>query len=173
MPAVPGSVTLVDLPKDGRERAVPVLIDSFVGIYRWHAKRTLREVQVVRGAEIGGALAGIAMLERLVPDVGYVYYIAVASAHRRRGSGDDCSTMPSIGSDARGPASSTPPFNRRTPPRGRSSSRAGSGSSSARSWATRRVDWARGGFGAGCGSSTGSCFSVGGWTRRPRGRAVK
>jgi ribosomal protein S18 acetylase RimI-like enzyme len=87
MGSAPGSVTLVDLPPEDRERAVPVLIDSFVGIYRWHAKRTLREVQAVRGAELDGALAGIAMLERLVPEVGYVYYIAVASAHRQKGIG--------------------------------------------------------------------------------------
>ena len=80
-------MTLIDLPREHRERAVPVLIDSFVGIYRWHAKRTLRDVQVVRGAEVGGELVGVAMLERLVPEVGYVYYIAVASAHRRAGIG--------------------------------------------------------------------------------------
>jgi ribosomal protein S18 acetylase RimI-like enzyme len=81
------SVRLVDLPPSIRERGVPILIDSFVGIYRWHAKRTLREVQVVRGAELAGELVGLAMLERLVPQVGYVYYVAVASAHRKEGIG--------------------------------------------------------------------------------------
>ncbi|MCI4360113.1 MAG: GNAT family N-acetyltransferase [Thermoplasmata archaeon] len=78
---------LVDLPGPERERAVPLLVDSFVGIYRWHAKRTLREVERVRGAERDGVLFGVAMLERLVPDVGYVYYIAVASTHRQHGIG--------------------------------------------------------------------------------------
>jgi ribosomal protein S18 acetylase RimI-like enzyme len=86
-PAAAAPVTLIDLPSEARERAVPVLLDSFVGIYRWHAKRTLREVQVVRGAERDGELLGIAMLERLAPEVGYVYYIAVASAHRQEGIG--------------------------------------------------------------------------------------
>ena len=85
--ASPSDVRLVDLPPVDRERAVPVLIDSFVGIYRWHAKRTLREVQIVRGAEVHGELLGVAMLERLVPEVGYVYYIAVAAAHRKEGIG--------------------------------------------------------------------------------------
>ncbi len=80
-----GTLRLVDLPATERERAVPLLIDSFVGVYRWHAKRTLREVTLVRGAEHPSGLVGVAMLERLVPEVGYVYYIAVASALRRRG----------------------------------------------------------------------------------------
>lgn len=70
-----------------RERAVPVLRDGFIGIYRWHAKRTLRTVSVVRGAWLGSELVGVAMLERLVPEVGYVYYLSVAQTHRRRGLG--------------------------------------------------------------------------------------
>ena len=81
------TLKLVDLPGGSRESAVPILIDSFVGIYRWHAKRTLREVGTVRGAERDGALLGITMLERLAPEVGYVYYIAVAAAARRQGIG--------------------------------------------------------------------------------------
>ncbi len=79
------AVRIADLDGAGRERAVPVLIDSFVGIYRWHAKRTLRQVSSVRGAFAGDELVGVAMLERLVPAVGYVYYLAVRRADRRRG----------------------------------------------------------------------------------------
>jgi ribosomal protein S18 acetylase RimI-like enzyme len=78
---------IVDLVGPSRERAVPVLLDSFTGIYRWHAKRTLREVSVVRGLELDGELAGVAMLEVLAPTVGYVYYIAVRETARRRGVG--------------------------------------------------------------------------------------
>jgi ribosomal protein S18 acetylase RimI-like enzyme len=63
------------------------VIDSFVGIYRWHAKRTLRDVSLVRAAEVDGEVAGISMLERLTPAVGYVYYLAVRVAFRRRGIG--------------------------------------------------------------------------------------
>ena len=91
MSAIPSSAgpgaELVDLVGDAREAAVPILIDSFVGIYRWHAKRTLRRVSFVRGAVVGGELRAVAMLEHLVPGVGYVYYIAVAAAHRREGLG--------------------------------------------------------------------------------------
>ncbi|MGI0133095.1 MAG: GNAT family N-acetyltransferase [Thermoplasmata archaeon] len=76
-----------DLVGDERERAVPLLIASFVGIYRWHAKRTLRRVVRVRAAERDGALEGVAMLERLAAQVGYVYYIAVLPARRMRGVG--------------------------------------------------------------------------------------
>ncbi|MCI4342653.1 MAG: GNAT family N-acetyltransferase [Thermoplasmata archaeon] len=74
-----------DLTQAERELAVPVLIDSFTGIYRWHAKRTLRSISRVRGAWSGEELAGVSMLEFLEPPVGYVYYIAVRLAHRRRG----------------------------------------------------------------------------------------
>jgi ribosomal protein S18 acetylase RimI-like enzyme len=79
------AIEIGDLPPPERELAVPILIDSFEGIYRWHAKRTLREVSLVRAARIDGGLAGVAMLERLVPEVGYVYYLAVAPAQRRQG----------------------------------------------------------------------------------------
>lgn len=70
-----------------REEAVPVIIDSFVGIYRWHAKRTLRRVSVVRGAFQEGQLLGVSMLEGLAPGVGYVYYVAVRAHGRRHGLG--------------------------------------------------------------------------------------
>ncbi|HTZ61607.1 MAG TPA: GNAT family N-acetyltransferase [Thermoplasmata archaeon] len=78
---------LVDLSGGERERAVPVLIDSFVGIYRWHAKRTLRQVGRVRAALVSGEVVGVALLERLAPGVGYVYYLAVRRSDRRHGVG--------------------------------------------------------------------------------------
>ncbi|NNN17534.1 MAG: GNAT family N-acetyltransferase [Thermoplasmata archaeon] len=73
---------LVDLPVGAREAAVPVLIDSFVGVYRWHAKRTLRQVRWVRAARLGEEIVGVSMLEPLTPEVGYVYYLAVLAARR-------------------------------------------------------------------------------------------
>lgn len=76
---------IVDLVGADRERAVPIIIDSFTGIYRWHAKRTLREVSLVRAAVLDGEPVGVSLLERLVPEVGYVYYLAVLAAWRRRG----------------------------------------------------------------------------------------
>ncbi len=81
----PAAVEIVDLPSESRDRAVPLLIDSFRGVYRWHAKRTLRTVSEVRGARVEGTLVGVAMLEALAPEVGYVYYLAVAPSFRRRG----------------------------------------------------------------------------------------
>ncbi|MGC2289088.1 MAG: GNAT family N-acetyltransferase [Thermoplasmata archaeon] len=73
---------VADLAGEAREQAVPILIESFVGIYRWHAKRTLRRVSVVRGALENDRLVGVSMLEDLAPGVGYVYYVAVSRAHR-------------------------------------------------------------------------------------------
>jgi ribosomal protein S18 acetylase RimI-like enzyme len=82
-------VTLRDLTPTEREQAVPVLRDSFVGIYRWHAKRTLRDVGRVRAAYFGDELAGVSMLETLNPAVGYVYYLAVFARFRGRGVGGE------------------------------------------------------------------------------------
>lgn len=92
MPGTMGPPTLAglhltDLLGPDREAAVPVIKEGFEGIYRWHAKRTLRSVSVVRAAWIGPELVGVAMLERLAPGVGYVYYVSVAHARRQQGVG--------------------------------------------------------------------------------------
>jgi ribosomal protein S18 acetylase RimI-like enzyme len=86
-PQSPLPVTLIDLIGEDRERAVPVLKDGFVGIYRWHAKRTLRTATWVRAAIIRGEVVAVSVLERLDPEVGYVYYLATALTHRREGLG--------------------------------------------------------------------------------------
>jgi ribosomal protein S18 acetylase RimI-like enzyme len=80
-------VRLIDLEGEARSRAVPALDAGFTGIYRWHAKRTLRRVSAVRAAELQGVVVGVSLLELLVPEVGYVYYIAVLPDHRRTGIG--------------------------------------------------------------------------------------
>jgi ribosomal protein S18 acetylase RimI-like enzyme len=80
-------LTLTDLVGDARERAVPVLKEGFVGVYRWHAKRTLREVPTVRAAEVDGTILGVSLLDWLAPEVGYVYYLSVGRSHRQRGIG--------------------------------------------------------------------------------------
>jgi len=64
-----------------------VVRESFEGIYRWHANRTLKDIARVRAVRTDREIHGIAMLERLAPEVGYVYYVAVARAHRRTGIG--------------------------------------------------------------------------------------
>jgi ribosomal protein S18 acetylase RimI-like enzyme len=81
------ALAIIDLIGPERERAVPIVIDAFTGIYRWHAKRVLREIPIVRGALLDGELVGLSMLERLRPEVGYVYYLAVLRAHRGHGVG--------------------------------------------------------------------------------------
>ena len=83
----PGGSRILDLAGSARDRALPIVGASFEGYYRWHAKRTLREVTWVRAAETSGELRGVAMLERLAPEVGYVFYLAVAPDHRREGVG--------------------------------------------------------------------------------------
>lgn len=81
------AAVLADLVGPERERAVPVIKDGFVGIYRWHAKRTLRSASTVRAALIGGEVAAVSVLERLAPEVGYVYYLSTSLAYRRQGLG--------------------------------------------------------------------------------------
>jgi len=78
---------LVDLVGRDRERAIPALKDGFVGIYRWHAKRTLRSATWVRAVVRDGEVAAVSVLERLDPEVGYVYYLSTAVSHRRSGLG--------------------------------------------------------------------------------------
>jgi len=80
-------IRLVDLVGSERERAVPAIRDGFTGIYRWHATRELRQVTRVRAASAAGTIVGVALLDVLEPEVGYVYYITVLSAHRRSGVG--------------------------------------------------------------------------------------
>jgi ribosomal protein S18 acetylase RimI-like enzyme len=81
------SVELADLKGVARDGAIPVIKQSFVGIYRWHAKRTLHRIATVRAAMIDGQIAGVSMLEQLAPEVSYVYYIAIGQAYRRKGLG--------------------------------------------------------------------------------------
>lgn len=78
-------VVLGDLPPEQHDEAVPIIKDCFTGYYRWHAKRTLREIELVRSARVEGRLVGFAMLSHLVPEAGYVYYIAVETPSRRKG----------------------------------------------------------------------------------------
>jgi len=83
----PTELRITTLEGDARDQAIPILKDGFEGIYRWHAKRTLRSVSIVHAAWSGADLVGVSMLERLVPEVGYVYYLSVSARHRRQGIG--------------------------------------------------------------------------------------
>ncbi len=77
----------IDLIGADRDRALDALRQSFTGVYRWHAKRTLREADSVRAIEVDGRIAAAALLDRFDADVAYVYYLFVAEADRRRGFG--------------------------------------------------------------------------------------
>src|SRR6266571_8014992 len=78
-------VVIRDTPT--RERAILgwILEESFEGWYLLHSKRTLRDIEVVRVAMSSGKPVGLVMLKTLEGNAGYVYYIAVAKDHRRKG----------------------------------------------------------------------------------------
>jgi ribosomal protein S18 acetylase RimI-like enzyme len=78
-------ILLEDSPQEKRPALEWILDESFEGWYLRHAKKTLRESEVVRVAVAAGGPIGLAMLKRLDSRTGYVYYIAVARAQRRKG----------------------------------------------------------------------------------------
>ncbi|HXQ94468.1 MAG TPA: GNAT family N-acetyltransferase [Thermoplasmata archaeon] len=83
----PQPLRIVELVGPERDAAIPILKESFTGYYRWHAKRTLREIATARAALVGGSIAGVALWENLLPEVGYLYYLFVGPAFRRHGVG--------------------------------------------------------------------------------------
>jgi ribosomal protein S18 acetylase RimI-like enzyme len=83
----PPRIRLRGLSGSARSGVLPILKESFTGYYRWHAKRTLLEIERVQVATLNRTIAGAALLERLVPEVGYISYIFVGSGFRRRGVG--------------------------------------------------------------------------------------
>ena len=76
---------IVDVPVRERAGLEWILDESFEGWYLRHSKGTLRNVEVVRAAMVSGKPVGLVMLKKLESNVGYVYYIAVAKAHRKKG----------------------------------------------------------------------------------------
>jgi ribosomal protein S18 acetylase RimI-like enzyme len=84
---IPG-IEIADVPKGERAALIPILEESFEGLYLWHAKRTLQGVEVVRVARTpAGEAAGLIMLKVFPEDAGYVYYVAVSRRFRRQGVG--------------------------------------------------------------------------------------
>ena len=73
--------------RDDRGDLLPVLRESFEGIYLWHARRILRGRATVLAADRNGIPIGLAMMKMLAPRVGYVYYLAVSSVERQQGTG--------------------------------------------------------------------------------------
>ena len=76
---------VVDVPPGERAPLEKILEESFEGWYLRHSKGKLLQLEVVRAAMASGAQVGLVMLKRLEAQVGYIYYIAVAKAHRRMG----------------------------------------------------------------------------------------
>jgi len=81
------NLAIIDVPKGKRAGLEWILEESFEGWYLMHSKRTLRDIELVRAAMSTGKPVGLAMLKMLVESVGYVYYIAVAKASRKKGIG--------------------------------------------------------------------------------------
>jgi ribosomal protein S18 acetylase RimI-like enzyme len=79
------NLAIVDVPKGKRTGLEWILEQSFEGWYLMHSRRTLRDIELVRAALSTGKPVGLVMLKMLVESVGYVYYIAVAKASRKRG----------------------------------------------------------------------------------------
>ena len=78
-------VVVVDVPPGERGSLETILEESFEGWYLRHAKGKLQQLEVVRAAMASGTPAGLVMLKTLEARVGYIYYVAVAKAHRRMG----------------------------------------------------------------------------------------
>ena len=76
---------IVDVPAGKRAGLEWILDESFEGWYLMHSKRTLRNIELVRAATSSDKPVGLVMLKTLEGSVGYVYYIAVARAHRKKG----------------------------------------------------------------------------------------
>jgi ribosomal protein S18 acetylase RimI-like enzyme len=78
-------IEIVDVPIGQRKGLEQILEESFDGWYLRAARGTLQDIEVVRAAMSDGRPVGLVMLKTLEGDVGYVYYIAVAKAHRKAG----------------------------------------------------------------------------------------
>jgi ribosomal protein S18 acetylase RimI-like enzyme len=70
-----------------RADLLPLLRESFSGIYLWHARRILSGHATILAAHRNGEPVGLAMVTMLNPGTGYVYYLAVSPAERHRGTG--------------------------------------------------------------------------------------
>ena len=78
-------IEIVEVPQGERARLEQVLDESFEGWYLRHSKKTLAEVETVRAAKVSGEAVGLIMLKTLEGGAGYIFYVAVAKAHRGTG----------------------------------------------------------------------------------------
>jgi ribosomal protein S18 acetylase RimI-like enzyme len=80
-------LTIEDVPYEKRKDLVPILEESFEGMYLWHSKKTLEKIEAVKVARYRGKNVGLAMLKMLNSHLGYVYYVAVSREYRGLGIG--------------------------------------------------------------------------------------
>src|SRR5213083_317763 len=78
-------VVIRDVPARERAGLEWILEEGVEGWYLMHSRRTLRDLARSRARVSSGKPVGLVMLKTLEGNVGYVYYIAVAKAHRKRG----------------------------------------------------------------------------------------
>jgi ribosomal protein S18 acetylase RimI-like enzyme len=80
---------IVDVEFGNRKSLEPILKESFEGWYLSHSLKTLREIERVRVVKVEGRMVGLSMLKSLGDGAGYVYYLAVVRAQRRKGLGGE------------------------------------------------------------------------------------
>jgi ribosomal protein S18 acetylase RimI-like enzyme len=80
-------IVIVDVPAGKRAGLEWILEESFEGWYLMHSRRTLRDIELVRAAMVSSQPVGVVMLKTLEEGMGYVYYIAVPRAQRKKGIG--------------------------------------------------------------------------------------
>ena len=78
-------MSIVDVPASERSQLEWILEQSFEGWYLRHSLGKLKDIETVRAAQLSGRRVGLVMVRNVEPEVGYVYYIAVARENRRRG----------------------------------------------------------------------------------------
>ncbi len=81
------AIQIVDVPTGQRAALEWILAEGFEGWYLRHSTRTLHHIEVVRAAMSMDKPVGLVMLKTIEGNVGYVYYIAVAKADRKKGIG--------------------------------------------------------------------------------------
>lgn len=79
------AVSIVDVPRSERGGLDQILEESFEGWYLMHSRGTLKKIELVRGAMLSGKPVGLAMLKTLQEGTGYLFYIAVGRAFRKKG----------------------------------------------------------------------------------------
>lgn len=82
---IQGGAEIVDVSQRERASLDCILEESFEGWYLRHSRKILAEVETVRVARVSGEPVGLIMLKTIEQGAGYIFYVAVAKAHRGTG----------------------------------------------------------------------------------------